>query len=150
MRPVLLLCLVIVGLAPQVLAAETVVALRTLRAKTIIAPDDVGLSADVAAHAYAVEGAARGTGDVIGRETRIAIFRGQPVRLADLGDPALVERNQTVPLVFRQGALEIHADARALDRASAGQTLRVMNLASRAVITGQVMPDGSVRVIALR
>ncbi len=142
MRIVVILCFA-AGLVPQAVAAETVIALRTLRAQTIITPDDVGLSADAA-------GGAGGTDDVIGRETRIAIFRGQPVRLADIGDPALVERNQTVPLIFRQGALEIHADARALDRASAGQTLRVMNLASRAVVTGQVMPDGSVRVTAMR
>jgi flagellar basal body P-ring formation protein FlgA len=150
MRTSFILCVVAAGLAPQVLPAETVVALRTLRAQTVIAPDDIGLTADAAGGGGTVEGGARDMGDMIGRETRIAIFRGQPVRLADLGDPALVERNQTVPLVFRQGALEIHAAARSLDRASAGQTLRVMNLASRAVVTGQVMPDGSVRVIATR
>jgi flagella basal body P-ring formation protein FlgA len=47
---------------------------------------------------------------------------------------------------FNAGALSITTDGRALDRAGVGELLRVMNLASRQIVTGSVAADGSIEV----
>ncbi len=144
-RPTLpVLLLVLSGLAAALSAvgslAEGVVAARTIRAHGILTEADLRLAADAAS------GAAEDLHLVLGREARVAIFAGQPVRLSDLSDPALVERNQIVAVVFRRGGLEIRAEARALGRAAAGEPLRAMNTTSRTIIAGRVAPDGSLSV----
>ena len=70
----------------------------------------------------------------------------RPVRPGDVGPPAIVERNQVVPLTYLNGGLAIRTEGRVLDRAAAGEAVRVMNLASRTTVTGVVRADGSVEV----
>lgn len=125
-------------------AADTVVALRSLQARTVIGAGDVALSPGT------VTGAATRLEDVIGRETLVAIYKDRPVFVRNAGAPTLVERNQIVPLVFTLGTLVISAEGRALGRGGAGDLIRIMNTASRATVTGMVMPDGSVSVQATR
>ncbi len=119
--------------------ADTLVAARTLRAQTIVTAADLILR----------KGTDEGLADpslVIGQETRVTIYAGRPLRVGDLGPPAIVERNQIVPLVFESSILRIETEARALDRAGAGEVIRVLNLSSRNPVTGQVQPDGTVLV----
>jgi flagella basal body P-ring formation protein FlgA len=130
-------------LAAPPAAAETLVALRTIRAQTVIGPGDVGLAPGV------TPGALTQPEQALGLEARVALYPGRPIHPADLGPPALVERNARVTLVFRSGALTITAEGRALSRAAAGEAVRVMNLSSRATVTGTVEPDGRVAVAAL-
>ena len=99
--------------------AEVVVPLRTLPAQTMIAAEDLGL-ADAT-----IPGALSDPALVIGQEARVALYAGRPIRPGDVGAPAMVERNGLVPLVFQQGTLVITAEGRALDRAGAGDLLRV-------------------------
>jgi flagella basal body P-ring formation protein FlgA len=121
-------------------AAESVVATRTIRAKTMIAPEDLTLvSADL-------PGALGDPSLAVGQEARVAIYAGKPVRPGDLGPPTLVERNQLVTLVYRSGGLAISTGGRALGRGSAGDDLKVMNLGSRSTVTGRIGPDGTVYV----
>jgi len=47
---------------------------------------------------------------------------------------------------FAIGALDIRTDGRALDRGALGERVRVMNLASRTVVTGAVSGPGAVAV----
>ena len=51
----------------------------------------------------------------------MAIYAGRPVRPGDLGPPALVERNQLVPLVYQPGGLAISTEGRALGRGGGGR-----------------------------
>lgn len=125
-------------------AADTVVALRSLQARTVIGAGDVTLSPGT------VAGAATRVEDVIGRETLVAVFKDRPVFVRNAGAPTLVERNQIVPLVFTSGTLVISAEGRALGRGGEGDLIRIMNTASRATVTGMVMSDGSVSVKATR
>lgn len=122
--------------------AETLVAVRTLRAQTILTPDDLTVVAGV------VPGTASDPTEVIGLETRIAIYQGRPIRPADLGPPAIVDRNQSVVLSYVAGPLTITAEGRALGRGGVGDRIKVMNVASRTTVTGIVAADGSVRVMA--
>lgn len=132
------------ALAAGPAAADTVIALRTLRAQTLIEPADVGLEPGI------VSGAANRLEDVIGREARVAIYKGRPVLDGDTTAPTLVERNQVVPLLFVAGPLVIAAEGRALERGGRGDQIRIMNTASRTTVTGMVMADGSVAVRSTR
>jgi flagella basal body P-ring formation protein FlgA len=51
-----------------------------------------------------------------------------------------------VRMSYMHGPLRIDTEGRALDRAAAGEAVRVMNLASRQTVTGTVEPDGTIEV----
>lgn len=120
--------------------AESVVATRTIRAQTVIGPDDLTLVA------AGLPGAVSDTAAAIGLEARVAIYAGRPVRLADLGPPTLVQRNQVVVLVYLAGGLAISTEGRALARGSVGEVIRVINLASRTTVSGRIGLNGAVYV----
>ena len=121
-------------------AAESLVATRTIRARTVVAAEDLTLvSADL-------PGALSEADQAVGLEARVAIYAGKPVRPGDLGPPTLVERNQTVTLVYLSGGLAISTEGRALARGSEGDEIRVMNLGSRNTVMGRVGPGGAVFV----
>ena len=126
----------LVGPAP----ADTVVPLRTIRAQEVIGPGDLRLLATETAGAFTA------IDQVAGLEARVALYPGRAVRPADVGPPALVDRNQVVTLIYVQGALAIRTEGRVLDRAGVGDRVKVMNLASRATVMGRVLPDGSISV----
>ena len=131
---------VLLLLAASPALAESVVATRTIRAQTLIAPEDVTtVAADL-------PGALQDPGEALGLEARVAIYAGRPVRLDDLGAPTLVQRNQVVALIFLAGGLAISTDGRAMARGSEGEVIRVINLASRTMVSGRIGPDGAVYV----
>lgn len=135
----LILCLS----APPVLA-DAVIATRTIRAMTILGPQDMAVvDADI-------PGALTDPAQAVGLEARVTLYAGRPIAEGDLGRPALIERNQTVALIYRSGGLSIATEGRALDRAAVGEPVRVMNLTSRATVTGTVAPNGSVVVNAFQ
>ncbi len=131
----------ILALGPGAALAESVVATRTLRANTLIGPDDIALT-----DRAAPPGGAARPDEVVGLEARVTLYAGRPIPLSALGPPALVERNQIVTLVFQRGGLEIRAEGRALGRGGEGDAIRIMNLASRNTVTGWVTGTGEVHV----
>ncbi len=118
----------------------TLVAARPIRAGELIR------AGDVLVEAVATPGALDDPAQALGMEARSTIYRGNPVMAHQIGPPALVERNQIVTMTYAHGALSISADGRALDRAGAGQKLRVMNLESRVTVTAIVTGPGQVEV----
>jgi flagella basal body P-ring formation protein FlgA len=133
-------CAFLLLLSATAVSAETVMPTRTIRPGEIIRAGDVQISQ------MAVIGVVKSAQQAIGQEARVALYPGRPIRVGDIGPPALVERNQIVTLIFQQSGLTIKADGRALGRGSHGETVRVMNLTSRTTVTGYVAPDGSVWV----
>lgn len=141
----MILRLALTGCVLAVLAApaargETLLAARTLRANTVIGPADVTVSDSAA------PGALSRPDDALGLETRVTVYAGRPLHAADLGPPAMIERNQIVPLLYRRGALSIETEARALERGASGARIRVMNLDSKATLTATVTPTGAALV----
>ncbi len=122
------------------LGAESLVASRAIPARSVIAPEDLRVAA------AAIPGALSDLASVEGMETKVTIYEGRPIRAGDLVPAAIVERNQIVRLRFERGPLLIAADGRALDRGAAGDRIRVMNLASRVIVTGDVSETGDVIV----
>ena len=82
----------------------------------------------------------------IGMEARVNLYANRPIRAADLRAPAVIERNEIVTLRFDASGLTIVTEGRALDRAGVGDRLQVMNLASRNMVTGQVVGPALVAV----
>ena len=132
--------LIVLALCPQAVLADILVPVRTIPAETVIGADDVILrDMDVA-------GGLTNAQDVIGMEARIALFAGRPIRAEDLAEPAVVRRNDVVQLIYETAGLSIKTEGRALDRASPGDQIRVMNLASRTTVSAMVDEFGIAHV----
>lgn len=117
--------------------ADTLVAARTIPARTIIGPNDV-LMRDID-----IAGGLDAPSLAVGQEARVALYAGRPIRLGDIGQPAIVERNQIVTLVYRQANIVISTEGRALDRAGFGDLIPVMNLTSRTTVTARIDETGT-------
>lgn len=120
--------------------ADTVIATRTVRANQIIMEMDVTFAAGD------LETGFSRLSDVIGQEARVALYAGRPVLVGDIGPPAVVARNQIVPLRYSAHGISISTEGRALERGAVGDRIRVMNLGSRATLFGQIRGDGTIEV----
>lgn len=119
---------------------ETVVATRTIRAQSILTEQDL------ATKPVRIAGTFDDPAILVGLEARVPIYAGRPVMQNDVGPPAIIDRNQVVILVYVTSGLTITTEARALGRGGVGDRLRVLNIASRQTVEGEIRPDGSVLV----
>lgn len=124
----------------QTVSAEILVPVRTIRAKEIIE------ATDIVAKPESVLGALSDPSEVVGQEARIVLYAGRPVKKADLREPAIIDRNESVTLVFSKNGLSILTDGRALGRGAPGEIIRVMNLSSRTTVIGRIRSDGLIEV----
>ncbi len=122
------------------LHAQTVTAGHTIRSKSIIT------FADLALLEKTTPGAFSDMKQVAGMEARTVLYPGRPIRMSDIGRPAVIERNQISTLIYAKGAIVITAEGRALDRGGIGDRIRAMNLSSRKTITGVVTAPGIIEV----
>ena len=122
--------------------AETVVAARTIQAQTIIAASDLALQQTT------LPGGESDPALFIGMEARVALYAGRPIRVSDVGFPAIVDRNQLIPLVYDANGLVIRTEGRALGRAGVGEIIRVMNMASRNTVSARIGSDGAAYVMS--
>ena len=133
-----LACLLTLCAGPAL--ADTVIAARTIPAQSLIGPNDLLVQpVDVPG----------GTDDpllLIGMEARTALYAGRPVLPADVGFPAVVDRNEVIPIIYDTGGLTISTEGRALGRGGIGEIIRVMNLTSRVTVTAQIGADGAAYV----
>jgi flagellar basal body P-ring formation protein FlgA len=127
-------------LFPEIASAESVIALRTIQAQSVVTAEDLNAVDAV------IDGAVSDAALVIGQEARVTIYAGRPIRSADFGPAALVDRNQIVSLVYDAGGLQIVTEGRALGRGGTGDIIRAMNLSSRTTVVGTVTTTGAVRV----
>lgn len=127
-------------MASQAASAEIVIANRTIRAQTVLAYQDMSLATGE------MPGALTAIEDAEGQEARVTLYAGRPIRMGDVGPPALIERNQIVTLFYMRNGLRIATEARALARAAEGDDIRVMNLSSRVTLNGRVDHHGRVVV----
>lgn len=140
LRATAIFTLFVAMMAAGAVLAQSITPTRAIRGQSVIGPDDVALSEDF------VPGAVAELAAVIGREARVTLYPGRPILSGQVGAPALIERNQLVRMHFASGALSIVTEGRALDRAGVGELVRVMNLASRQIVTGSVKADGTIEV----
>jgi len=120
----------------------------------------------VAAHKL-LAGVAIGTGDVtmarvraeslradvvrlpaqaIGMALRHPVFPGQPLPLADLGRPALLQKGAAVAMLLDSPGLALTAQGIAADSGALGDRVHVLNPVSRAIVEAEVIGPNRVRV----
>lgn len=120
--------------------ADSLIATRVIRAQTVLTESDLNIAT------AEISGALTQIHEAIGLEARVTLYPGRPIRAADIGPPALVDRNQTVTLLYNVGTLGISTEGRALARGGLGDVIRVMNLSSRTMLLGRIAEDGAVHV----
>jgi flagella basal body P-ring formation protein FlgA len=74
------------------------------------------------------------------------VAAGSPMPLADLGHPVLVHKNSAVVMVLDAPGLSLTAQGIAAEDGGRGELIRVVNPASRAVVTAEVTGPDRVRV----
>jgi flagella basal body P-ring formation protein FlgA len=89
---------------------------------------------------------ARSVDQIVGMQVRRPVAAGQPLRLADLTRPPLVQRGSTVQIELSSSGLSVTGQAVALDAGVDGDRIRVQNMTSHALLFAQVVGPGQVRI----
>ncbi len=121
-----------------------IVAKRTIRAQAILTEDDLAIRAGASSNAETETETE--LLEFVGMETREVLYAGRPISRSQLGEPAIVQRNEIVQMIYLTGSVQIVTEGRALGRAALGETIRVMNLGSRTTVSAQVEGPARVRV----
>jgi len=125
--------------------AAAVVAVTRLVPETMLRPDDVRA---VRMRASRVPDQAVISADqVAGMQLRRPVAAGQPLRLADLMRPPLVQHGSIVQVELRDGGLAVTAQATALDDGAEGERIRVQNVNSRVFAYADVIGPDRVRIV---
>ncbi len=124
-------------LANTTALAEDLVVSRNIRAGSIITASDIITPDDHLALRRAV--------DIIGMETTRSLYQGQKINEAELRAPTLISRNAIVQMEYAKGQMTISTEGRALDKGGLGDRVRVMNLASKRIVTVIVTGADSVK-----
>jgi flagella basal body P-ring formation protein FlgA len=90
---------------------------------------------------------ARDPAMVIGMQLKQQIQPGVPIPLAELMQPTQISRGDPVRLQLQVGGLSVVGQGVALESGAAGERIRVRNVSSQAVLEGEVVQSGIVRVI---
>ncbi len=85
---------------------------------------------------------------VAGLVTRRTLLPGRIILVSSLREPFAVSRGSSVKLVFENGPLRITAMGTPLQDAAIGELIRVRNKDSGITVSGTVMADGTVHVVA--
>jgi flagellar basal body P-ring formation protein FlgA len=85
--------------------------------------------------------------DLIGMQTRQSLSPGRPIMRQAVIPPLIIKRGETVGLRYQNGALSLTVSARAMSDAHAGQPVRVVNLASNALVHAVATGPGRAEVI---
>ena len=123
---------------------EAPVAMTRLLPETVLRADDVRM-ARVKTTVLQSE-VAHSIEQIVGMQLRRPIAAGQPLRLADLARPALVQRGAMVQIELEASGLSLTGQATALDDGAAGDKIRIQNTTSHAFLFAEVVGPGQVRV----
>lgn len=84
--------------------------------------------------------------EIVGQAARRRLRADDTLSTSDIEAPVLVERNSQVVLRLQTAQMSLSVKGRALADGAAGETVRVLNSASKRTIEGVVRDDGSVAV----
>ncbi len=85
---------------------------------------------------------------VTGKVTSRTLLQGRVILVSALREPYAVERGKAVRIVFANGPLTITAGGAPLENAAVGDLIRVRNTDSGIIVSGTVMDDGTIHVVA--
>jgi flagella basal body P-ring formation protein FlgA len=82
----------------------------------------------------------------VGMQARRQLRAGQALRVADLAKPDLVQKDQTVTLIYEAAGLYLTIRGKALDSGTEGDVVSVLNLQSKRTVSGTVIGRGQVSI----
>jgi flagella basal body P-ring formation protein FlgA len=85
-------------------------------------------------------------GGAVGMQMRKGLRAGQALRVADLGKPDLVQKDDNVTLIYEAAGIYLTARGKAIDNGTEGDTVTVLNLQSKRTITGTVVGRDQVTI----
>lgn len=91
---------------------------------------------------------ARTPNQVLGLVSRSTLLPGRTIPISALREPFAMTRGQTVRLTFNIGNLVISAAGSPLTDAVVGEVIKARNLDSGVIVSGTVMADGTIHVVA--
>jgi flagellar basal body P-ring formation protein FlgA len=95
-----------------------------------------------------VKGYAENIAAVSGMVSRRTLLPGRVILVSALREPFAVSRGTTVQLVFDNGSMVLRAAGTPLQDAAVGELVKVRNKDSGMIVSGTVMGDGTVHVVA--
>jgi flagella basal body P-ring formation protein FlgA len=82
----------------------------------------------------------------VGMQMRKQLHAGQPLRVADLGKPDLVQRDENVTLIYESTGLYLTVRGKAMSGGTEGDVVDVLNLQSKRTVSGVVIGRGQVAI----
>jgi flagellar basal body P-ring formation protein FlgA len=82
----------------------------------------------------------------VGMQARRQLRAGQALKVADLAKPDLVQRDQTVTMIYETAGLYLTVRGKALEGGTEGDVVSVLNLQSKRTVTGTVIGRGQVSI----
>ncbi len=125
--------------------AEVPVAAHKLMAGAVILAGDVTM-ARVRAESLRAD-VARLPAQAIGMALRHPAFPGQPLPIADLGRPALLQKGAAVAMLLDTPGLALTAQGIAAESGAMGDRVHVLNPVSRAIVEAEIIGPNRVRVM---
>lgn len=83
---------------------------------------------------------------LIGQEVRRGTTAGQPIRASDIRAPVIVAKNSVVTMILQTPKMQLTSKGRAMEDASLGDPVRIMNTQSKTVIEATVVGASTVQV----
>lgn len=84
--------------------------------------------------------------DLIGTTPRRFLNPSEPVKANDIEYPQIVQRGQSITMIFKQGPLQLTARGKALETGAKGEIIRVVNTASNQTIDAIITAENEVTV----
>lgn len=85
--------------------------------------------------------------EAVGQALRHSVQPGQPIQLADLGRPVVVQKGAPMLLALNTPGIELTAQGVAMEPAGMGERVHVVNPASHVVVEAEVTGPGRARVL---
>jgi flagellar basal body P-ring formation protein FlgA len=82
----------------------------------------------------------------LGMQMRKQLRAGQAIRVADLGKPDLVQRDDNVTLIYESTGLYLTVRGKAVESGTEGDVVNVLNLQSKRTVSGVVIGRGQVAI----
>src|SRR5579872_3151869 len=93
-----------------------------------------------------VGGDAATRAQAVGMQARKPLRAGQPLKATDLAKPDLVQRDESVTLIYEAAGLYLTMRGKAMENGTEGDTVNVLNLQSKRTVTGTVVARGQVAI----
>jgi flagellar basal body P-ring formation protein FlgA len=116
----------------------------TRAAGTILVPEDIEMRPVPLRNAES-SGAAT-LDQLVGKQLTRQSRGGLMLKLTDVTEPQVVERNAMVTVIFRQGPMTLTVRGQALNNAAAGEAVKVLNPTSRKILHGVALRSGAVEL----